>query len=137
MRINTNYTNKNNKLIFPKLSYIITGILYDVHNALGRYSREKQYCDLIEIKLKELKIPFKREHTKNNTGNRVDFLIDDKIILEIKAKKFILKEDYYQLQRYLQSLNKKLGLIVNFRNRYLKPKRIIRIDTDARIKFKQ
>ena len=133
--MDTNYTNKNNKLIYPDLSYKITGILFDVHNQLGRYSKEKQYCDLIEIKLDESKIPFKREYTLKDTGNRVDFLIDDKIILEVKAKKFILKEDYYQLQRYLQFLDKKLGLLVNFRNRYLKPKRIIRIDTDAKKKF--
>ena len=133
--MDTNYTNKESKLIYPELSYKITGILFDVHNQLGRYANEKQYCDLIEIKLKYFKIPFKRELSIKNTRNRVDFLIDDKIILEVKAKNFILKEDYYQTQRYLQSLDKKLGLLVNFRNRYLKPIRIIRIDTDAKHKF--
>ena len=57
------------------------------------------------------------------------------MVLELKAKKVITKDDYYQIQRYLQMLNIKLGLLVNFRNRYLKPIRVVRIDTDARSKF--
>lgn len=134
--MNTNYTNKTGKLIYPELSYVITEICFAVHNQLGRYAREKQYGDLLEEKLKEIKIPYKREFRIGKTGNTVDFLIDNKIILELKVKPLILKEDYYQLQRYLQALGIRLGLLVNFRNRYLKPIRVIRIDTDARNKFK-
>lgn len=129
------HTNKNEKLIFPEMSYLITGICFDAQNTLGRFSREKQYCDFIEEKLKELKIPFERELRQKKDGNVIDFMIDSKIILEAKAKRFILKEDYYQIQRYLQSLNIKLGLLVNFRSRYIKPLRIVRIDTDIRKKF--
>lgn len=136
MLMDTNYTNtKNNKLIYPELSYLITGICFEVHNKLGRFSREKQYCKALEEKFNELKIPYERELIVKNTANILDFLIDNKIILEVKAKPTILKEDYYQLQRYLQVLNVKLGLLINFRNRYLKPVRVIRIDTDARNKF--
>ena len=133
--MHANDTNKNNKLIYPELSYIITGICFEVHNILGRYSREKQYADLLQEKIKTLNIPYKREFAAVNTGNKVDFLIDNKIIIELKAKPIVLKEDYYQTQRYLQVLNKKLALIINFRNRYLKPIRIIKIDTDAKIRF--
>ena len=135
IRMHANDTNKNNKLIYPELSYIITGICFEVHNILGRYSREKQYADLLQEKIKTLNIPYKREFAAGNTGNKVDFLIDNKIIIELKAKPIVLKEDYYQTQRYLQVLNKKLALIINFRNRYLKPIRIIKIDTDAKIRF--
>ena len=133
--MHANETNKKSKLIYPELSYIITGICFELHNKLGRYAREKQYTDLLEEKLKEMKIPYKREFRIDKTGNIIDFLIDDKIILEVKAKPLILKEDYYQTQRYLQTLNKKLALLVNFRNRYLKPLRIIRIDTNVKDKF--
>lgn len=135
IRMRTNDTNRNKKIIYPELSYLLTGICFDAHNELGRYGREKQYCDLIEKKLQEARITYEREYTVKGTGNIIDFLIEDKIVLEIKAKRLILKEDYYQLQRYLQILNKKLGLLVNFRNRYLKPLRIIKIDTDAKNKF--
>lgn len=133
--MNTNHTNKNSTLIFPKLSYIIVGVCFDVHNQLGRFSREKQYSDVLEEKFKILRIPYKREARVKNSGNIIDFLIDNKLIIEVKTKRTITKEDYYQTQRYLQALNVKLGLLVNFRNRYLKPIRVIRIDTEVKKKF--
>ena len=134
--MNTNDANSGEeKLIYPELSYTIVGICFETHNELGRFSREKQYGDLLEKKLEEAKISYEREYQILKTGNQADFLIDGKIILEIKAKSLITKEDFYQLQRYLQSSGKKLGLMVNFRNRYIKPIRIVRIDTDAKKKF--
>ncbi len=134
--MSTNDTNStNSKIIYPELSYIVVGICFAVHNELERFSREKQYSDLIEKKLKEVKIPHKRELRIGNSGNVVDFLVDNKIILEIKAKRIIIKEDYYQLQRYLQELNIRLGIIVNFREKYLKPKRIVKINKVENIRM--
>jgi len=124
-----------NKLIYQELSYTLVGILFSVHNELGQYAREKQYCDLIEDKLRLVKIPYKREFKIANSGNTVDFLVEDKIILETKSKRILTKEDYFQLQRYLQESKIKLGLLVNFRNKYIKPVRIVRIDTDNKYKY--
>jgi len=130
-----NDTNNTNKIIYPELSYIIIGICFEVHNELGRYAREKQYGNLIEDKLKNIKIPYKKELIIGDSGNIVDFLVDDKIVFELKAKRILTKDDYYQTQRYLQNLNIKLGILVNFRDKFLAPKRIVRIDTKNRSKF--
>ena len=123
------------KLYTQSYPILLRVFVFDVHNELGRYAREKQYADLLEAKLKQATIPYKRELRVGQTGNIVDFVIENKIILKLKAKGLILKDDYYQVQRYLQILKIKLGLIVNFANRYLKPIRVVRIDTDARRKF--
>ena len=86
-----------------------------------------------ELKLK--KIFFEREVIVGDTGNRVDFIADGKILLECKSKRMLAKEDYIQAQRYLQITGLKLGLRVNFRAKYVKPERIVRIDTDRAQKY--
>ncbi|MBI4159591.1 GxxExxY protein [Candidatus Wolfebacteria bacterium] len=133
--MHTNTANKTQKLIHPELSYTVTGICFQVHNEKGRYARERQYGDCLARKLDEVGISYIREFRIADSGNIVDFLIDEKIILELKVRDHIGREDYYQLQRYLQTAGIKLGLIINFRQRYLKPVRVVRIETDARQRF--
>ncbi len=120
------------ELLYPKLSYQITGLCFKIHNELGRFAKEKQYCDRLEQSLKEENLKYQREvkiefELDNNCvgGNVADFIVEDLIIIECKAKRFITRDDYYQIQRYLNAKKIKLGLIINFRDRYLKPKRII------------
>jgi len=121
----------NEKLLYPELSYEITGLCFEVHRKLGRFCTERQYCDELEKLLKESGHSYKREIEISSlipntpAGNRVDFIVEDKIILEIKAKKFITKDDYIQTLRYLEAANLGLALLINFRHTYLKPKRII------------
>ena len=124
--------NNFSKLIYPELSYKITGILFAVHNELGRFYNEEQYADAIEGYLKNLKMDYEREKTlpisfkdEIKGRNRIDFLIEDKVILELKTKRLLTRDDYYQTKRYLAALNKKLGLLVNFRDKYIKPRRIL------------
>ena len=116
------------KVIYPELSYKIVGILFEAHKELGHYAREKQYGDFIEKRFKEISLPYKRELLISNTGNILDFLIDDKIIIELKSVREISKEYYRQLQNYLQQTNMGLGILVNFRTPRLKPIRILKID---------
>lgn len=124
--------NDNEKIIYKELSFKINRVLFDVHNELGRYANEKQICDLIEKILKEKQINYVREFSpqllengEKIKRNRFDFLIENKIVLEIKCKSFLTREDYYQLRRYLSSINLKLGVLVNFRDERLHPKRIL------------
>ncbi len=56
-------------------------------------------------------------------------MVDDTIVVELKAKEGIVKEDYRQMQRYLHASGKKLGLLVNFNSKFLHPIRIIRINS--------
>ncbi len=118
-------TSSKKEFLYGDLSYKINGILYEVHNEIGRFGRERQYGDLIERKLKEKSLQYKREVQIGETGNQLDFVIEDKIILELKTIPFINKECYFQVQRYLQACNLRLGILVNFRSQFLKPQRIL------------
>lgn len=120
-------TNKN-KLLYPELSYKILGLCFDVHNEIGPYGREKQYSKLLEQRLIDSKINYKRELELGNTDNIVDFIIENNIIIEVKTKPIIIKADYIQVQRYLQASGLLLGILINFGTKYLTSKRIIKID---------
>lgn len=119
------------KIIYPELSYKINGVLFKARKDVGRYGSEGQYCDAIESLLREAGLGCEREKflppSFNGEGkrNKIDFLIDGKIILEVKAKPYITKQDYYQTQRYLSALNKKLAILVNMHRYYIKPKRVL------------
>ena len=123
----------NKQIVYPKESYVLNGFCYEAHNKLGRFCREKQYAETFEGLLAEGKIEYKREFNLGGLGNKtggnvVDFIVYNKILVDFKAKSFITKEDYYQMLRYLKCSSLKLGLLVNFRDTHLKPKRIINLN---------
>ncbi|MFH1430155.1 MAG: GxxExxY protein [Candidatus Uhrbacteria bacterium] len=119
-------------LIYAELTYQLNGVCFAVQNVLGRNCSEKQYADAIEKYLIEKELSFSREYVlppmfegEQPGRHRVDFFIDGRVVLELKAKKMIERVDYDQLLRYLNVLNCKLGLLVNFRERNLKPRRVL------------
>jgi len=120
---------KDIEILYPELSYDLNGMFFKIHRELGRYSKEKQYADALEKELKEKNIIYAREEraVKDEcfTGNIIDFVVNNCVVVELKAKKFVTKDDFYQVKRYLISLNKKLGLLVNFRDDFIKTKRIL------------
>jgi len=127
-----NSDNADDTFIYGDLTYKINGILFKVHNEMLRYANEKQICDAIEELLKNEKLRYEREKMlppsflgEHAGRNRIDFIIENKVVLEVKLLNFIGKEEYYQCLRYLEALDRKLCLLINFRSKQLKIKRII------------
>ncbi|MDD5071497.1 MAG: GxxExxY protein [Patescibacteria group bacterium] len=123
---------KNKNILYPELSYKLNKLFFETHNNLGRYRNKKQYADYFEKLLKEEGIGYLREYVlpslfdgERKRRNVIDFIIDNKIIIEFKTETIITKDDYFQIQRYLVSANKELGIIVNFRQVSIKPKRVL------------
>lgn len=123
---------KKDKVLYPELSYLICGLCFKAHNELGSFLSEKQYGDALENLFKINNINYSRESElpisfegEKSGHNITDFIIDNKVILEIKAKNMITRDDYYQIKRYLISAKKQLGILVNFRRNTLQPKRIL------------
>ncbi len=130
----TGYTVKNKDLLFPKLSYKIVGILFDVYNTLGYGYLEKYYQKAIAAQLKKEKIKFtEQEKVEIVIANEViakgytDFIIEDKIILEIKKGNSFRKNNIDQLHSYLKMKKMELGILANFTSKGLLYKRIVNI----------
>lgn len=117
------------ELIYAELSYALNGICFNVQNELGCFARERQYGDAVEERLREQGLTYKREWQIGTSGNIVDFLIEDKIIVELKATRRLPSDAFRQLQNYLQQSRMRLGRLINFREQPLKPRRSVRIDT--------
>lgn len=124
-------TNSTN-VLYPELSYTLAGILFEVHNKLGTRYQEKHYQRAIEIKLKQLNIPYQREvrtevefEGEKLGAIAVDFVVDGKIALEVKAVPHLLPKDTSQTIRYLKALKVRLGLLANFHTGRLELRRII------------
>lgn len=116
------------EIVEKELSYILVGIFFKIQKDLGRFCKERQYGDALASELEAAHIKFEREYPieiAERKSNFVDFLVEERILVELKAKPFVEKSDFYQMQRYLKTGKCRLGLIVNFQDRYLKPRRIL------------
>lgn len=125
------YTNVS-KVIYSKLSYEIVGILFDTYNELGYGYREKHYQRAVEKLLQESKINYKRELScplsiKGKSIGRyfLDFLIEDKIVLELKVAEDFYPRHVKQVLSYLKANNFKLGILAIFTKDRLEYRRIL------------
>lgn len=123
--------NKENQL--NELSYQIIGVCMEIHNILGKGLLEVVYKDALEFEFRQLGIPFEREKKysilyKGHTLPHyyfADFVVFDKIILEIKAQNKILEGHYACVIHYLAISDCPLGLIINFNSPSLITKRVV------------
>ncbi len=121
--------------IFPLKSetYEIIGIAMEIHKILGKGFLEIVYKDALEFELRKRNIFFEREKEfrieyKGTTLQHnfyADFVILEKVIVEVKAQKGIADEHYSQTINYLAVSKCKVGLILNFGEDSLVYKRVI------------
>lgn len=120
-------------LIYKEESYQIIGKCMEVHNNLGAGFLEIVYKDALEYEFKKVGIPYEREKKYEVAYKNiilphkfyVDFVILDKIILELKAVAGIADEFVAQAINYLKVSENQLALIVNFGELRLNSKRIV------------
>lgn len=107
--------------LYPNLTYKIRGAMYKVHKTLGSGHKEIVYSKALEREFKLQKISFVTEKTLPVTYEGVkvgyykpDFIIEDKVLLEIKALPFLTNQSENQITYYLKGTSYRLGLLVNF-----------------------
>jgi GxxExxY protein len=125
---------KNKEVVYPELSYKIVGILFEVCRNLGSNHREKYYQEAVKNELIKNKIKFKEQLylPLDYKGNKIgkyflDFLVEDKIILELKKGSIFHRQNIDQVLSYLKTSNLKLGIIANFTREGVKFYRVLNI----------
>lgn len=104
------------------LSYIIRGCVFDVYNELGPGLLESIYEAALAYELREkglnvktqVGLPVKYKETQLDLGYRIDILVEDKVIIELKSIETILDVHHKQVLTYLKLTKLKLGLLINF-----------------------
>jgi len=122
-----------NKLLYSDLSYKIIKIAFSIRNTYGPGHKETIYQRLFRENLKKDGINFEKEKRiefYSSEGHLIgryqpDFVVEDKIIVEIKAKKFLSKIDEEQLYYYLRNSKYEVGFLINFSTPKIYIKRII------------
>ncbi len=131
--------NKRKKMIHDEaLTGDIISAAIEVHKILGPGLLESAYkfCFLMELDLKgisykqELSAPIVYKNSRIDSGFRIDVLIEDRVIVELKSVDHVLPVHEAQLLTYLRLLEKRVGLLINFNVPILK-KGIRRYMVDA------
>jgi len=124
-----------NKLIYKDLSYQIIGILFEVSNELGYGYQEKYFEKAVEDGFKSRMINYEKQilykiifQGKTIGYYRLDFLIENKIILEIKTGKRFTKKDFDQVKGYLKATGKKLAIMAIFTYSGVKFYRVLNVN---------
>ena len=120
-------------IIYKEESFTIVGLCMEVHNQLGHGFSEIVYKDALMLEFGNNGIEFEREKQYLVYYKDVllphkfyaDFILFDKIILEVKCVSDIVDEHVSQTINYLKVSGNKLGLIVNFARGKLEYKRIV------------
>ena len=120
-------------LIYEEETYKIIGLCMEVYNILGKGFNEIVYKDAIEYEFKVNNILYKREKEYIIPYKKIilphkynaDFVVFDKIILEVKSVECISKGHIKQSLNYLAASKLKLSLVINFGEDKLKYKRVI------------
>ncbi len=109
------------ELLHQELTNVIIKIFYEVYNELGYGFLEKVYQNslYLELKNKGLKVETQKRLAVYYKGIEVgeyyaDLIVEDKIILELKAADCIVKDFENQILNYLRATDCKVGLLLNF-----------------------
>jgi len=111
-----------------EISYQIIGASIEIHKNLGPGLLESVYeaalaCDLKEMGLQvlaQVPMPLVYKEVKQDVGFRLDLLVENKVIVEIKSLENLAPVHYSQILTYLKLAEKKLALLINFNTKTVK-----------------
>ena len=104
------------------ISYLIRGCIFKVYNAVGPGLLESAYETALAYELQkaglqiqtQVVLPFQYESISLDVGYRVDILVENKVLIEVKSVEELAEVHFKQLTTYLKLSGLKLGILVNF-----------------------
>jgi GxxExxY protein len=105
-----------------EISYKIRGAIFNIYNKVGPGLLESAYEAALAYELAkegldvktQVGLPFVYETIKLDVGYRIDLLVENKVVIEVKSVDELANVHYKQLLTYLKLSNLKLGILVNF-----------------------
>jgi len=105
-----------------EITYQIRGAIYDVYNELGPGLLESVYEEALVYELQKRNliverqkvVPIRYKDVLLKTELRLDLLVEDEVIVELKSVKELLDVHFKQTLTYCRLLDKRLGILVNF-----------------------
>lgn len=114
------------------LTSTILGAAIEVHKSLGAGYVESVYANALDVALRERKVTFIREHEVDLTfhgvhvgQHRLDLVVENKVVVELKAVEKLAPVHFAQLRSYLASTDLAVGLLLNFNAPVLEVKRVV------------
>ena len=124
---------RDTKILHPELSYQIIGACFAVYKEIGPGHKEEYYQRALAAWFKQKGIRFREqvyerlEFSGERIGSyRLDFLVEEKIVVEIKALERFRFENYRQVKTYLSQTGIDLGLLIRFSDDGVRFQRILR-----------
>ncbi|MFH0888347.1 MAG: GxxExxY protein [Planctomycetota bacterium] len=126
-------TDKNDEFLYKDLTYKVIGIAMEIHRELQSGFLEAVYEEVMRKELEKAKIPFENQvkvdiyykEEKLDKQYQADFIIDKKVLVELKGINKITDIERAQVINYLKATGLKVGLIINFGSKSLEWERII------------
>ncbi len=127
------------KLIYSDISYKVIGAAFTVYNELGFGHLEKIYqraiakeFQLQNVNFKE-QVPYKVLYKGENVGSSFfDFLVEDKVIVELKKSDHFSKKNIDQVVNYLKVSGLQLALLINFSKNGVLHKRLVNLNKEEK-----
>ncbi len=123
---------KRKDLLFPELSFQIVGCAFEVHNAIGFGFKEDIYQKALALSFKDKQLEFNEQLVHQIkfkeqvlATRRFDFVVENKIVVEIKRNDKFSKANIDQTIDYLKTSKLKLAILINFGKEGIVYKRLI------------
>lgn len=119
---------RTNTMSIEFVAFRIIGAALSTHSVLGPGLPKAKYVEFLEQELyrrglqveSQKVLPLVYNGARTRTGYRVDFVVNEEVVVEVSERKDVGRDELIQMQTYLKLVNCRTGLLLNFHARWMK-----------------